>query len=239
MNILCTRRRSTLLAVAARSRPHSTTPSSPSTPRAVGLALSSRLGERRCHTAASPRCHTTLIAALKVTSRQQVLRGVALPLARSFANSEAGRHADVSFNCVANTNYYIFWNAEYMCVECVRIAVPHPTLCAVNPSYLSGAFTFVARPPSLLSPSPLTACGSRHTLCFVAHLVVRGTTLLSVAPPCGRWHHPGVLAPPCPPCLHALPSPPPSPRLVGPDGTLSPCESRAAGAHARARTGVV
>ena len=204
MNILCTRRRSTLLAVAARSRPHSTTPSSPSTPRAVGLALSSRLGERRCHTAASPRCHTTLIAAasprchttliaaLKVTSRQQVLRGVALPLARSFANSEAGRHADVSFNCVANTNYYIFWNAEYMCVECVRIAVPHPTLCAVNPSYLSGAFTFVARPPSLLSPSPLTACGSRHTLCFVAHLVVRGTTLLSVAPPCCPWHHPVV-----------------------------------------------
>mmetsp|Transcript_12101 Transcript_12101/g.31759 ORF Transcript_12101/g.31759 Transcript_12101/m.31759 type:complete len:285 (+) Transcript_12101:2-856(+) len=31
-----------------------------------------------------------------------------------FANSEGGRHADVTFDCVAGTTYYIFWNAEYM-----------------------------------------------------------------------------------------------------------------------------
>lgn len=30
-----------------------------------------------------------------------------------FANSEGGRHADVSFDCTAGSSYYIFWNAEY------------------------------------------------------------------------------------------------------------------------------
>eukprot|EP00966_Prymnesium_polylepis_P128760 2978070-Prymnesium_polylepis.1 len=54
MNILCTRRRSTLLAVAARSRSHSTTPSSLSTPRAVGLALSSTVRAAWVRGAAPP-----------------------------------------------------------------------------------------------------------------------------------------------------------------------------------------
>ena len=31
-----------------------------------------------------------------------------------FANSESGRHADVTFDCLAGTSYFIFWNAEYM-----------------------------------------------------------------------------------------------------------------------------
>jgi len=52
--------------------------------------------------------HDTLLAVYASCARFGALE----PL--GFANSEAGRHADVTFNCVADTKYYIFWNAEYM-----------------------------------------------------------------------------------------------------------------------------
>lgn len=50
----------------------------------------------------------TLIAAYAECGRF----GALTPL--GFANSEGGRHADVTWDCIAGRSYYLFWNAEYM-----------------------------------------------------------------------------------------------------------------------------